>query len=157
LSIAVVISITRRWRWFVADITILLALAVFQTIANTSLPPTSDAVPLLGTLFCISCLNTLRDAKEDKSPWGQGRGRHQSIALSTNTQSWCHNLFHPLFSIWSFPNINVRNHSHASDLLKPAVALATTRRILFPVLFSIAMALWIALIFGTVTTVVCAP
>ena len=62
------ISITRRWRWFVADITILLALAVFQTIANTSLPPTSDAVPLLGTLFCISCLNTLRDAKEDKSP-----------------------------------------------------------------------------------------
>jgi len=46
-------SITRRWswRWFVADITILLALAVFQTIVNTNLPPTSDAVPLLGTLF----------------------------------------------------------------------------------------------------------
>jgi len=36
------------WRCFVADITILLALSVFQTIVNANLPPTSDAVPLLG-------------------------------------------------------------------------------------------------------------
>jgi len=35
-------------RWFVADMTILLALSVFQTIVNASLPPTSEAVPLLG-------------------------------------------------------------------------------------------------------------
>jgi len=34
----------------VADITILLALSVFQTIVNANLPPTSDAVPLLGIL-----------------------------------------------------------------------------------------------------------
>jgi len=42
---------TYAWHWYsiVADITILLALSVFQTIVNASLPPTSDAVPLLGT------------------------------------------------------------------------------------------------------------
>ena len=37
----------------VADITILLALSVFQTIVNASLPPTSDAVPLLCTPLYI--------------------------------------------------------------------------------------------------------
>ena len=44
------------WRLlsFTADVTILLALSVFQTIVNGNLPPTSDAVPLLGMHLCIT-------------------------------------------------------------------------------------------------------
>jgi len=37
----------------ISDITILLALSVFQTIVNSNLPATSDAVPMLGKPYQI--------------------------------------------------------------------------------------------------------
>jgi len=43
--------------WFIAGITTLLALSVYQIIVNNTLPTTSDAIPLLGQSFVAESLS----------------------------------------------------------------------------------------------------
>ena len=116
LCIAVMTPITRRWSWFVADISILLALTVFQTIVNTSLPLTSDAVPLFGTLFVF---HVFRDVNEHKTPWVQGWG-HVRVAFMSTFMS-VENMFPTALECESMPNAMAAQPNIAGAMCESSV------------------------------------